>query len=265
MNHVSSLEEPFLSAATLSQATRSHTQGNWKISARKLPISKSGPIEAMSERLGIPVPEMIFGDNMVSLAHVPSGWRIEFTAEAALDQVDKTGKDMLQVAHSAEWSSSREKTSAGIKEVVRPYDWSYSTAYKGTVVQPSAKETSQTERTTDTSSRTMILSPAKSPDDGIPLELLRRRDPILFSDEVILYESELDDNGISLVSVKVRVMPKRMLLLCRLFMRLDGVVCRIRDTRVYVDFDRDVVLRDYVSKEQATDEVATVCLNRPKI
>jgi type 2A phosphatase activator TIP41 len=89
----------------------------------------------------------------------------------------------------------------------------------------------------------------------IPLELLKRRDPILFFDEVVLFESELDDNGISLVSVKLRVMEQRMLLLCRQFMRVDGVVVRVRDTRAYVDFVEDVVVREYTAKEDRFENV----------
>lgn len=89
------------------QSTMSHTQKGFKISARKLPISKSGPIDDMSKTLGIPVPEMIFGDNMVSIEHLESGWRMEFNAYDALDKVDKTDKNMLKVAYSQEWSASR--------------------------------------------------------------------------------------------------------------------------------------------------------------
>ncbi|ROW13041.1 hypothetical protein VPNG_06020 [Cytospora leucostoma] len=217
MNHVTSPNEPYPSPAKLSQATKTHRQGSFEVSTRKLPISKSGPIDAMSARLGIPVPEMIFGDNLVAVRHAPSGWRLGFTAEEALDRVDKTGANMLQVAHAGEWSSSRERSSAhGIREVVRPFDWSYSTAKK-----------------------------------EIPLELLKRRDPILFFDEVVLFESELDDNGISVFSCKVRVMEQRMLLLARLYMRLDDVVVRVRDTRVYVDFEKEEVIREYTAKEDS--------------
>jgi type 2A phosphatase activator TIP41 len=122
----------------------------------------------------------------------------------------------------------REKTHEGIKEVVRPFDWSYTTDYKGTVVgKPFVPDT-----------------------EPIPIALLKRPDPILFYEEVVLYESELDDNGISIFSVKVRVMPERMLLLCRLFMRLDNVVFRIRDTRVYVDFKSGKVTREYAASEE---------------
>ena len=91
------LDEPWPTPADVDQSTISYIQKGFKISARKLPISKSGPIDDMSKRLGIPVPEMIFGDNMVSIEHLASGWRLEFNAYDALDRVDKTNKNMLKV------------------------------------------------------------------------------------------------------------------------------------------------------------------------
>lgn len=243
MNHISSPNEPFLTPDALGQATTVHTQGNFRISSRKLPISKSGPIDAMGARLGIPIPEMIFGDNLVAVTHAPTGWSVEFRAEDALDLVDKTDRNMLRVAYAGEWSSSRERTSAGIKEVVKPYDWSYSTTYRGSTAAGDAAGKQ--------------LAPSTKP---IPLELLKRRDPILFFDEVMLYESELDDNGISVLSVKVRVMEHRMLLLCRLYMRLDNVVVRVRDTRLYIDFDTDEVIREYTAKEDSFANLKRVSL-----
>ncbi|OTA60429.1 TIP41-domain-containing protein [Hypoxylon sp. EC38] len=243
--HITSPNEPFPRPDHISQATTSHRQGNFVISSRKLPISKAGPIEAMEHSLGIPVPEMIFGDNIVSIEHKPTGWKIEFNAYHALDAVDKTDKNMLQVAYAKSWSASREQTSAGIKDVVKPYDWSYSTTYKGTVSTPAS------------ATQKLRFTPTDKP---IPIELLKRRDPILFFDEVMLYESELDDNGISVLSVKVRVHEQRMLLLARLFMRLDNVVVRIRDTRVYVDFAAEEVTREYTAKESGFEDVKTKLL-----
>lgn len=132
----------------------------------------------------------------------------------------------------------REKKHEGITEIVKPFDWSYSTDYKGTA-----------------KSNTLIFEPSKSP---IPLELLKRPDPILFFDEVMLYEDEMADNGITLLSCKIRVMPARLLLLCRFFMRLDNVLLRIRDTRVYVDFESGEVIREYVEKEEDYEVVRKV-------
>lgn len=106
-----------------------------------------------------------------------------------------------------------------------------------------------------TSSPEKAFTASTSP---IPLELLKRPDPILFFEEVILYESELDDNGISMLSCKVRVMPDRMLLLARLFMRLDNVLVRIRDTRVYVDFKTGEVIREYTAREEEFENLRSV-------
>ncbi|KAI2470422.1 TIP41-domain-containing protein [Annulohypoxylon bovei var. microspora] len=282
--HITSPNEPFPRPDHVAQATTSHRQGNFVISSRKLPISKSGPIDAMERSLGIPVPEMIFGDNMVAIRHAPTGWGVEFNAYDALDAVDKTDRHMLQVAYAKSWSASREQTSAGIKDVVKPYDWSYSTTYKGTVVPgaasrapppppppgpgpntPAAPATETVDPTGDMSASSeptqekhpenqskLSFTPTTKP---IPIELLKRRDPILFFDEVMLYESELDDNGISVLSAKVRVHEQRMLLLVRLFMRLDNVLVRVRDTRIYVDFAAEEVTREYTVKEAGFGDV----------
>jgi type 2A phosphatase activator TIP41 len=41
-----------------------------------------------------------------------------------------------------------------------------------------------------------------------------------------------------------------MLLLCRFFLRLDDVIFRIRDTRLYIEFESGQVIREYTSREE---------------
>ena len=127
----------------------------------------------------------------------------------------------------------REITHEGINEVVKPFDWSYTTDYKGTV-RPNGRPFEDTTNT-------------------IPVELLKRPDPILFFDE-----DELADNGITMLSCKIRVMPERLLLLMRFFMRLDNVLFRLRDTRVYIDFQTMEVVREYQAKECEYEKVRQV-------
>lgn len=81
--------------------------GGFRIATQKLPILKAEPIEEMTKQLGIAPPEMIFGDNHVTIEHEKSGWGIDFNAFDALNRVDKTGQSMLQVAYSKEWQQSR--------------------------------------------------------------------------------------------------------------------------------------------------------------
>jgi len=123
----------------------------------------------------------------------------------------------------------RQHVHEDIKEVIKPFDWSYSTDYKGTTPKGPSFERSNTP---------------------IPIALLTRPDPILFFDEVMLYEDELADNGIAMLSCKIRVMPDRLLLLTRFFLRLDDVVLRIRDTRVFVEFKTGQVIREYTAREE---------------
>ncbi|KAH6611927.1 TIP41-like family-domain-containing protein [Boeremia exigua] len=215
-------------------AATSITKAGFRITTRKLPILKAGPIDAMTRALGITPPEMIFGDNLARIEHPASGWAIEFNAFDALDRVDKTGAHMFQVAYSQAWQQNRQKQFEDIKEVVKPFDWSYSTDYRGSVPDAPA------------------MQPTTTP---IPLALLRRPDPIEFFDEVVLYEDELADNGIAMLSCKIRVMPARLLLLVRFFMRLDDVVFRIRDTRVFVEFATGQVIREYTAREDKYEEV----------
>ena len=89
------------------QAPRSYSIKGFRISTQKLPILKAGPIEEMTEKLGIAPPEMIFGDNFVTIEHERSGWGIGFNAFDALNRVDKTGEKRLKVAYSKEWHQSR--------------------------------------------------------------------------------------------------------------------------------------------------------------
>lgn len=132
----------------------------------------------------------------------------------------------------------RQEETQKITEVVKPFDWSYTTDYKGT--------TSSSGPQLETS------------DKAIPLDLLRRPDPILLFDEIVLYEDEMADNGITMYSCKIRVMPDRLLLLCRFFMRLDNVLFRIRDTRVFVEFGTGEIIREYVAREEEYEKVRLV-------
>lgn len=124
---------------------------------------------------------------------------------------------------------------------MKPFDWSYTTDYKGTL-HDNGRSFEETTKT-------------------IPVELLKRPDPILFFDEVVLYEDELADNGITMLSCKIRVMPERLLLLMRFFMRLDNVLFRLRDTRVYIDFETMEVIREYQAKECEYEKVRQVRLS----
>jgi type 2A phosphatase activator TIP41 len=62
--------------------------------------------------------------------------------------------------------------------------------------------------------------------------------------DIPLFEDELHDNGTSALSVKIRVMPTFWLVLLRFFLRVDGVLIRLRDTRVFHKFGTDHIVSE---------------------
>lgn len=224
--------------------------GDWSIYRIKKPILNSAELDALELRFEFPMPEMIFGNSSIRLQNDKTGACIEFNGLDALETLDEVSD--LRVSYHKEWLDSRRLSPAAPQkapesrerpakdlgeltslESVKPYDWTYSTAYKGTV-------------------RLAKFVPAAG---ELPLAKLLRPDPILFFDELVLFEDELGDNGISMLSTKIRVMHTCVLLLCRLFLRIDNVIFRIRDTRVYIDLDTNEVWREYKVQEGSYDEV----------
>ena len=78
---------------------------------------------------------------------------------------------------------------------VKPFDWTFTTEYKGTVTGEE------------------FSSLIEESDVKIDLEKLKVKEQILFYDDVCLYEDELGDNGTSMLSVKIRCMPASFFLL----------------------------------------------------
>ncbi|KAJ8785561.1 hypothetical protein J1605_007158 [Eschrichtius robustus] len=99
--------------------------GPWKLTASKTHIMKSADVEKLADELHMPsVPEMMFGDNVLRIQH-GSGFGIEFNATDALRCVNNY-QGMLKVACAEEWQESRTE-GEHCKEVVKPYDWTYTT------------------------------------------------------------------------------------------------------------------------------------------
>mmetsp|Transcript_31058 Transcript_31058/g.29658 ORF Transcript_31058/g.29658 Transcript_31058/m.29658 type:complete len:435 (-) Transcript_31058:172-1476(-) len=89
---------------------------------------------------------------------------------------------------------------------------------------------------------------------GIDFNLLRMQNvPILFYDEILLYQDDLEDCGDVLFDAKLRVMPLCWYLLSRFFLRVDGAIARVRDTRIFHRFGDKEVHMEVTWKEQDLD------------
>ncbi|ORX34026.1 TIP41-like family-domain-containing protein [Kockovaella imperatae] len=255
----------------------------WSITATKRPILNGKEIDSAEKRFGLPLPEMTFGNNSLVLIYDPTlpsssststtrsvntrgsddnavssaggsstNQRVVFDAMEALQGVavgegweERVGGG-VKVSMADKWSKSRRSPSLLSdtpvpEKPVRPHDWTYSTCYPGSSAPPTTSAF------------------ASSSSHSIPLELLARRDPsldqILYYEDVPLFEDELHDHGGSMLNVRIRVMPHCLFILARLFVRVDNVLFRIHDVRVYHAFGSNEVIREVSGLEADYKEV----------
>lgn len=64
--------------------------------------------ERLQKEIGIPLPEMIFGHNEVTISN-ETGFGLTFRAQEALELVDKTSESNkhIKVAYASEWGKKR--------------------------------------------------------------------------------------------------------------------------------------------------------------
>lgn len=84
---------------------------DWTITASTNPISNAGECDALQSSLGIPLPEMTFGNNILSIIHHPSDWKYSFNALDALRCVKAgelgQGDGGVKVGYADAWLKSR--------------------------------------------------------------------------------------------------------------------------------------------------------------
>ncbi|KAJ3932178.1 MAG: type 2A phosphatase activator TIP41 [Lentinula lateritia] len=211
-------------------------------------------------------------------------WIYEFDTLHALLGVKKgylePGDGGVKVGYAEEWLKSRTGPSPLLpmpKTVpTKPYDWTYTTTYCGhSPSYPSVTSMDTTPSATSSASSSVTASHSPrntSPSQWVPFDLnhpshakhqiplaeLTRPDPILFYAEVPLFEDELHDNGSSALIVRIRVMPTCIFILSRFTLRVDGVLFRTFDTRIYSSLENDegtIVIRETTGWEAPYDAV----------
>lgn len=196
--------------------------GPWQFTTTKGPIAPDPIRQSLQDELHVfNIPEQYFHENTLKIRHLPSDTSFSFTADDALRQWKADNTPPVHVPAAMQWTETRRTEMEAHNAKILDYDWTYTTSYVGT------------DAATWTASS-----------DHMDRELLTSRDPILLYDEVPLYESELEDHGVSSLMVKIRVMPKCWFVLMRFFLRVDGVMARLREARVFGRVDGGEVLRE---------------------
>lgn len=206
----------------------------WEIETLNRPILNSANLHQWESKLGTThLPEMVFGGSCLVLRHASSGIKIHFNAFDALMGWKQEALPAVEVPAAAKWKD-RSKPSL---EILMDYDYTFTTPYCGSQAIVTNAEFDGGEIPKEGDSDIYWEDCIEK----IDASALASKEPILFYDEVILYEDELSDNGTSLLTVKVRVMPNSWFLLLRFWLRVDGVLMRLRDTRMHCMFNQSIV------------------------
>ncbi|XP_058769503.1 TIP41-like protein [Vicia villosa] len=216
----------------------------WSIESRRNSILNSSNVQEWEKKLVTShLPEMVFGENALILKHLNSGTKIHFNAFDALCGWKQEALPPVEVPAAAKWKFR----SKPFEEIILDYDYTFTTPYCGSGAIEIDKDLNGRKISEETGN--LRWEDCK---EQIDLVALASKEPILFYDEVVLYEDELADNGVSLLTVKVRVMPSSWFLLLQFWLRVDGVLIRLRETRMHCVFGGStspVVLRESCWRE----------------
>uniref|UniRef100_A0A914W1P1 TIP41-like protein n=1 Tax=Plectus sambesii TaxID=2011161 RepID=A0A914W1P1_9BILA len=173
------------------------------------------------------LPEMIFPNNTLTISRCDDpSVSVSFDALSALRLVDAKHAPEVKVGPSDSWTAARKGMDA-LNNTLHPYDWTYTTNYNGSVHGMTVAETSE----------------------RIDMEKLKRREPIQFYSQLTLFEDELADHGCASLTVRLRVMPTSFFALQRFYLRVDDVLARVIDTRLYGELSERRITREWSLRE----------------
>ena len=267
----------------MAQSSDVYVAKGWRFESASGPILSTTERESLTGRLrracgaDVPaLPEAIF-HNRLTITHESTGREFHFDADGALScwikHSEAKGSGGLRVTSASLTSWKQIAAAEFAKDAAADYDWTFSTDYCGTTTARGEAEqklgsgspASRTPSFIESSFCTKVeyeawraqggeavTKPEAAPGSpwrahegsGLDMALLRRRDvPILHFVDLPLYEDDLGDNGDSMVRLRLRVMPTCFLVLLRHALRVDGVLIRHHDTRLFHKFGTPHVLR----------------------
>lgn len=240
--------------------------GEWVILLHQGKMLGSEALDALGETLKIKTPEIVFSDSFVKICQEEIGLSYEFDTVRALELINfekrneklfSEGGELrtdsismlpneLKVSMAPHWegrtvpkdSNFSERNSEQVIAKVCDFgsDWTFSSPYKGHFTSSFPLRAEVTE-------------------ESIPISRLGVDNPILWGGEVIFYEAELDDCGQCKFTLRIRAMADCFYALVRLYLRVDHVIVRIFDTRIFHSYESKSILREFQVKEATYEEL----------
>lgn len=199
-------------------------------------IQTGDMLEEMAQSRSIPrprrkicIPQVVYPTAHVAIEGASGVWMSWDAVDALQDwaqahheiaihsRVAHQGVAIIKPPDIVEWEERRKHGRAhAASSSVMHFDWTFTTNFLGRA------EGGQWNELDESGMRTSLLT-----DSSVP---------ILFFDEVTLYQDDLNGKGHVDYSIKLRVMPTCCYVLARTWVRADNVLVRLRESKVLLDF-----------------------------
>ena len=236
----------------------------WDFRFTKSIIMKSSELDKLATKLKLQsIPDIVFDKNICQLKNASLNFLLEYNAFDSLqlcnfesrkqflvEKIEKTSNinqinvipTEIQVKHADIWKNKKPLENTEIKILEKISDCFYSSPYKGTIKKSDSLGIPEN----------IYIEPTL---DDIPIHNLKEGNPIIWAAMAPLWEDELGDNGISTCEFRFRVMNDCFFGLLRHYLRVDDVLIRIYDTRIYHEFDKNYILREFTVREDSYDGI----------
>ena len=241
---------------------------NWDFYAHveyMLPSKIMDELTSTSEYIKIKqLPEILNGYNRLYLINKENNFAYEFSPLQILDLTDyelrqKAFENKLiyyippevKVQFHEDWKNIKIEGREDIKRQNPTSDWTFSSPSLGNVCTISKSEISSFYKNENFSDNDKVFKNEIDDNINIPFEKLSPQNPIIHYNEVIFYEDELGDNGICESKIRFRIMDDCFYGLMRSYLRVDNVLIRNMDTRIFHNFGDDYIIRYFTVKEMS--------------
>jgi type 2A phosphatase activator TIP41 len=237
----------------------------WEFYGHKENMLSSTDLDKLQKDLAVShLPEIFFGYNRFYMVNQELNFCYEInplnmmnlTAFKVRNELfDKKGiyykpKD-VKVQYHKEWKNIKIDRD-DIQTIEPVEDWTYSSPYMGNFSSIVNSELKGLYSGIENDKTFTVIDSDKE----LPVERLGPKNPILNYVEIGLYEDELNDNGLSETKFRFRVMKDCFFGLLRSYLRVDNVLVRNIDTRIFHSFGDNYIFRNFQVRESTYEELS---------
>ena len=217
------------------------------------------------------LPEVFYGYNRLFIVNKEKNFSyefnpIQFMAQTKYDIRQQLYDDkkiyyippQVKVQYYKTWEKIKVEGRDDIKRVEPNSDWSFSSPYMGTITSIAKSEISSFYPEIKEDKKFVIKYGNDTNGVVIPFEKLGPENKIIEYNQIEFFEDELSDNGISDGKIRFRIMKDCFYGLMRSYVRVDNVLIRNIDTRIYYGFGDEHIIRNVSVKEMSYEKLTNM-------